>query len=283
MTNSCGHPGLDRLHRDRDPRQTAPDWSLATPAMVPVVSWAAAVPAMPDHRSPAAMANARIAHPILLRIILDSPRLITCPRRAYHYDDFAPVPILKRGDPVPLYHQLKIALLREIEGGRWRPGDRIPTEDALITRFKSARSPYARRFATSRKWDTSVASRDEAPSCRDRRSKKGRASSRASPVKCGTTASMPHPRSSSKASSPCPPRSPSASSSLEGSPVFRLRRLRMADGEPMGLQTAFIAMALVPRIDEVSFTDASLYEVLGVTVRAVSGRRAGDAPGRAGR
>jgi GntR family transcriptional regulator len=49
----------------------------------------------------------------------------------------------------------------------------------------------------------------------------------------------------------------------DASPVFRLRRLRMADGEPMGLQTAYIAMTLVPRIDQLSFVDASLYEILG--------------------
>lgn len=44
-------------------------------------------------------------------------------------------------------------------------------------------------------------------------------------------------------------------------PVFRLRRLRFADGQPMGLQTAYVPMALVPGITDTSFTDASLYEV----------------------
>src|SRR6185437_9231663 len=46
-----------------------------------------------------------------------------------------------------------------------------------------------------------------------------------------------------------------------GAPVFRLRRLRLADGAPMGLQTAFIPMRLVPGIDLLSFVGASLYEV----------------------
>ena len=31
----------------------------------------------------------------------------------------------------------------------------------------------------------------------------------------------------------------------------------------MGLQTAYIAMTLVPRIDQLAFADASLYEILG--------------------
>jgi GntR family transcriptional regulator len=46
-----------------------------------------------------------------------------------------------------------------------------------------------------------------------------------------------------------------------GDDVFRLRRLRFADGQPMGLQTAYVAMANVPGITEMSFTNASLYEV----------------------
>jgi GntR family transcriptional regulator len=48
----------------------------------------------------------------------------------------------------------------------------------------------------------------------------------------------------------------------EGESVFRLHRLRLADGEPMGLQTAYIPLRLAPGIDGVSFIDASLYEVL---------------------
>src|SRR6478752_833688 len=103
--------------------------------MVPVVSCAAALAAVPQ-RTAAAIANPRIARPILLRIIDSPPFIDYLRRRAYHYDDFSPVPTLKRGAPVPLYHQLKTALLRDIESGRWRPGDRIPTEDALIERYK---------------------------------------------------------------------------------------------------------------------------------------------------
>ena len=46
------------------------------------------------------------------------------------------MPILKRGGAhLPLYHQLKTAILREIQAGRWKPGDRLPTEDELIARF----------------------------------------------------------------------------------------------------------------------------------------------------
>jgi GntR family transcriptional regulator len=49
----------------------------------------------------------------------------------------------------------------------------------------------------------------------------------------------------------------------EDEPVFRLRRLRLADGDPMGVQTAYIPARLVPRIEDIEFSRSSLYDVLG--------------------
>jgi len=48
----------------------------------------------------------------------------------------------------------------------------------------------------------------------------------------------------------------------EDDPVFRLRRLRLADGDPMGVQTAYIPARLVPRIQDIEFSRSSLYDVL---------------------
>src|SRR5919108_90280 len=44
--------------------------------------------------------------------------------------------ILNRDLPVPLYHQVKTRILREIEAGRWRPDEQLPTEDELADRFR---------------------------------------------------------------------------------------------------------------------------------------------------
>jgi GntR family transcriptional regulator len=48
----------------------------------------------------------------------------------------------------------------------------------------------------------------------------------------------------------------------EGAQVMRLKRLRLADDEPMGIQTAYLSLALAPQLVEEEFTDASLYEAL---------------------
>jgi GntR family transcriptional regulator len=48
----------------------------------------------------------------------------------------------------------------------------------------------------------------------------------------------------------------------EGEEVFVLRRLRLGDGEPMGIQTAHIPLALAPGLVNEDFASASLYEML---------------------
>jgi len=184
-------------------------------------------------------------------------------QRAYHYDDFPLVPTLRRGAPVPLYHQLKAALLRDIESGRWRPGDRMPTEDALIARYKVSKITVRQAL------------RDLAQLGYIRR-EQGRGTFVQGPpleegpreLKSFTNEMHAHgftatSRVLEQGIVDAPPGIAERLDLGVGSPAFRLRRLRMADGEPMGLQTAYIPMALVPRIDQIAFADASLYEVLG--------------------
>ena len=173
------------------------------------------------------------------------------------------MPSLKRGAPVPLYHQLKTALLRDIESGRWRPGDRIPTEDALIERYQVSKITVRQAL------------RDLAQMGYIRR-EQGRGTFVQGPpleegpreLKSFTAEMRNHGFSATsrvleQGVIAAPAEIAERLGVAPGSPVFRLHRLRMADGEPMGLQTAYIAMALVPRIDQLSFADASLYEILG--------------------
>jgi len=48
----------------------------------------------------------------------------------------------------------------------------------------------------------------------------------------------------------------------EGDQVFVLSRLRLAGGEPMGVQTAHIPLALAPSLPNENFEDVSLYSLL---------------------
>lgn len=47
--------------------------------------------------------------------------------------------LLDRSSPIPLHHQLRLYLRQQIEGGALKPGDAIPTERALVSRFGVSR------------------------------------------------------------------------------------------------------------------------------------------------
>jgi len=170
--------------------------------------------------------------------------------------------LLKRDAPVPLYHQIKAALLQDIESGRWRPGERLPTEDELIDRFHVSKITvrHALRDLTQLGYI---------------RREQGRGTFVQGPpleegpreLKSFTSEMQRHGfRATSRVLEQGVIVAPSDIAGKldlpEGDSVFRLHRLRLADGEPMGLQTAYIPMRLTPGIERISFTDASLYEVL---------------------
>jgi multiple sugar transport system substrate-binding protein len=49
--------------------------------------------------------------------------------------------------PIPLYYQLKTLLLEEILGGRYGPGDRLPTEHELCEQYRISRTPVTRALS----------------------------------------------------------------------------------------------------------------------------------------
>ncbi|HEX7041425.1 MAG TPA: GntR family transcriptional regulator [Trueperaceae bacterium] len=63
-----------------------------------------------------------------------------------------------------------------------------------------------------------------------------------------------------------------------GQPLVCLRRLRLADNEPMAIQTAYLPSALCPGLLQLDLEDASLYELL----RSKYGLRIADSQSAAG-
>jgi GntR family transcriptional regulator len=172
------------------------------------------------------------------------------------------VPALKRGAAIPLYHQLKASLVKDIDAGRWRPGEQLPTEDALMAQFQVSKitvrqalrdlqqSGYIRR-EQGRGTFVQGPPLEEGP--RDLKSFTAEIQGH------GLTATS---RVLEQGLVEAPAEIAACLGIREGDPVFRLRRLRFAEGEPMGLQTAYVPATLAPGIEQLSFTDASLYEIL---------------------
>jgi GntR family transcriptional regulator len=169
---------------------------------------------------------------------------------------------LSRDLPVPLYHQVKTLILSRIETGQWRPGDRLPSEDELSERFKVSKITVRQAL------------RELAQLGHIRREQGRGTFVQRPPLVEGprqlTSFSEEMRRQGVQAWSEVldqgiGPASADVASTLgmaEDEPVFRLRRLRLADGDPMGIQTAYIPARFVPRIEDVEFSRSSLYDVL---------------------
>ncbi len=169
---------------------------------------------------------------------------------------------LQKDLPIPLYHQLKNILLDSIESGVWKADQKLPTESELAARFGVSKITVRQ------------AMRDLSEIGYVRR-EQGR----------GTFVVFPKlqqgPReltsfteemrrhglapSSRVLEQRLIPATPGISQILqipEGSSLFQLKRLRLAGGEPMGVQSAHIPAHLVPGLEDLRFENDSLYEVL---------------------
>jgi GntR family transcriptional regulator len=162
--------------------------------------------------------------------------------------------------PVPLYHQLEAVLKAEIESGRWQPDEQIPTESQLVEDFGVSKITvrqalqglvdlgYIRRehgrgtFVSKRKFDEGP--RELTSFSEEMKGHSLQATSRILAQTVGEAESQVA----------------EALSVPVQSPVLMLKRLRLANGEPLTVQTAHIPAALVPGLEIDEF--ASLYDIL---------------------
>jgi DNA-binding GntR family transcriptional regulator len=166
---------------------------------------------------------------------------------------------LDRSSPVPLYHQLALALERAVADGRLRPGDRLENELAMTTRLGLAR-PTARQaiqelvrkglLVRKRGVGTQVVA--------------------APPIRRDVKLSSLHDDLASSGHEPSTElleRSSGTAAELGvddvvdvDEPLTFLRRLRRADGEPLAIMTNYLPARF--RLDDEDLRDRGLYATL---------------------
>jgi GntR family transcriptional regulator len=170
--------------------------------------------------------------------------------------------MLNRQAPLPLHYQLQLHLLERIESGELKPDQKLEPEDLLARRygvsritvrralFDLARAGYVRReqgrgtFVNRLRFAQGPR---ELTSFTEEMRRHGRvASSRV--LSQGVV--LAEEELSERLKVPA------------GTEIFRLERLRLADGEPMGLQRAHIPLYLAPGLASECFEARSLYEIL---------------------
>lgn len=169
---------------------------------------------------------------------------------------------LRKELPIPLYHQLKTILQTGIETGEWKADEQLPTEDHLAQKFGISKITV--RQALRELTILGYVRREQG-----RGTFVARQSVEQGPRELTSfTEEMrrhglcPSSRVLEQAVVPADGETAGKLAIPEGDRIFRLKRLRLADGEPMGIQCAHIPLELAPGLEAEDFSTASLYDIL---------------------
>lgn len=165
------------------------------------------------------------------------------------------MPEIDRSSPLPLRYQLKQHLLEKIESGEWKPNDLIPSEQELQEMFGLSRITvrqalsdlvYEGLLIRERGRGTFVAppkmthSPEERKSLTEFMTEKG--------IRPGWQVIEQGYLPAAKEIAAHLRLSP-------GSRVYRIRRLRLADDQPIGCHTAYLPEAIAGQIDQNQLTE----------------------------
>lgn len=169
---------------------------------------------------------------------------------------------LDRRRPEPLWHQLVLALRERIDEHVWGPGTQIPPEDQLCDLYAVSRVTVRHAIrvleeqgllrrehgrGTFVRQPLLVAGARGLTSFSDEMSQQG-AKPGSRVLDCEVV-----------------PASEPVAAALQlaaGEPVTCLRRLRLSDSDPMGVQTSYVPVSRAPQLAEQMADDGSLYAVL---------------------
>lgn len=169
---------------------------------------------------------------------------------------------LEKHVPIPLYYQIKTRLLEAIEGGQLKPGDRIPSERELTQRYGVSRMTarqaltelesqgYLVRvqgkgtFVSTPKFEQPLVALTSFTEDMRRRG-----------LRAGAQVLSASLEAADK-------RVARALGLVDGAPIYRLERLRLAGGEPMALEVSHLNADLFPGLLEIDLEQQSLYAIL---------------------
>lgn len=163
--------------------------------------------------------------------------------------------------PVALYHQLKAILAEKIHSGQWKVNDRIPTERELCDAYGVSRATV--RLALGELENEGLLYR-----------KQGRGTFVAAPKieqllsgfysftdEMKKQGHKPSARVLSFKKIEATGEVVQALLLPEGTPVFAIKRLRLADDEPIILEVSYVPCALCPALTEEDVKENALYDL----------------------
>ena len=182
------------------------------------------------------------------------------------------VPALQKASPVPLYFQLKTAIENLLDSGQWAPDTQVPSERRLCEQFKISRITVRQALAELVREGRLIRSHGRGTFVAQAQLRKP-----VFPLVSFTQDVREHGMQPGarvlefEVISP-PPHVVSALQLEAGDRMILLKRLRLANGKPMAVETVHLPSHRCPGLQGEHLTDQSLYETLSRTYGIVPTR-----------
>src|SRR5579863_3841722 len=164
---------------------------------------------------------------------------------------------ISKVSPIPLYFQVESDVRRRIEAGEWHEGTQIPTESELCGLYGTSRITIRQAISKLVAEGLLVRERGRGTFVREQRITVGGrklTSFTEEVAKLGLKAGS---RVLSMAVERCPDEVASRLHIEEGSDVTAVRRLRLSDGQPLAIQTAYLPSRRFPELEKIDLADRS--------------------------
>ena len=164
--------------------------------------------------------------------------------------------------PLPLYLQVEEDMRRRIQTGRWPPGQRIPSEQELCSLYGVSRITVRQAIANLASGGLVVREPGRGTFVREptlTAGMRGLTSFTEEMAQLGLRAGARVLRVGTE------PASAELAERLRidpGNPIVVIRRVRLGNGKPIGIQTSRLIAARFPGLEEADLTDSSLYAFL---------------------
>lgn len=169
---------------------------------------------------------------------------------------------VSKASPIPRYYQVESDLRQRIESGEWQAGAQIPTEAQLCSLYGTSRVTI--RQALSKLVSEGLLLREQGRGTyvREQRITAGGRTLTSFTEEVAKLGRKPGSRVLSLKAEPCPGEVARQLQIEEGSAVVTVRRLRLSDGHPLAIQTAYLPSRRFPGLETFDLADRSLYATL---------------------
>jgi len=169
---------------------------------------------------------------------------------------------LDRASFKPFYFQISEALRILIEDSELKPGDRLPSEKEICNQFKISRNT-ARRALNSLIVDgVAYTIKGRGTFVAPARTRTGLLNLTSFSEEMVSRGFVPGSRLINLTRETPPIKIGQALQLQHDEATFRIMRLRLANGEPMAINTSYLPIKLVPRLESVNLETGSLYGYL---------------------